>query len=196
MQWKTPPDPLEVTTMTTTRPYTTAEELLAMTGDGRRELIRGCVREMIPAGSEHGRLAMRVGWRLARFVEEHDLGEVFAAETGFHIGSDPDTVRAPDCAFVRRERLDEFPGPRGFWPGPPDLAVEVVSPGDRTAQLEEKVLDWIDAGTCMVVVIDPTRRSMTVHRSREDAQILSEGDRLDGGDVVPGWSIPVHRIFD
>lgn len=174
----------------------TADELLRTPDDGlRRELVRGEVREMTPAGFDHGMIAMRIGSRLHQHVEANGLGVVCAAETGFKIESDPDTVRAPDAAFIRRERLGEVGSPRGFWPGAPDLVVEVVSPGDSYGEVEEKVLDWLSAGCRMVVVVNPQRRTATVYRSRTDIAVLAEGDELDGGDVVPGWRLPVREIF-
>jgi len=174
----------------------TADVLLHMPADGfRYELVKGDLVKMAPAGREHGVLAMRIGWRLAQHVEANDLGEVLAAETGFKIASDPDTVRAPDAAFVRRERVAESEEGRGFWPGAPDLAVEVVSPGDTYTEVEDKVLDWLDAGTLMVVVVNPRQRTVTIYRSRTDIVILTQDDILDGKDVVPGWSLPIRELF-
>ncbi|HEX2092626.1 MAG TPA: Uma2 family endonuclease [Longimicrobiaceae bacterium] len=174
----------------------TAEELLRMPrGRVRRELVRGVVREMTPAGYGHGKVAMRLGSRLDVHVEENDLGVVVAAETGFRIASSPDTVRAPDVAFVRRERAEEVGDDEGFWPGAPDLAVEVVSPNDSFGEVEEKVFDWLSAGCRMVVVVDPRKRTATVYRSRSDITVLAEDEELDGGDVVPGWRLPVRELF-
>lgn len=174
----------------------TADELLERPDDGfRYELVKGELMKMPPAGSEHGKLAMRVGWRLAQHVESQYLGNVYAAETGFILSTDPDTVRAPDAAFVRGERLAETGEGRGFWPGAPDLAVEVVSPGDTYTEVEDKVLDWLDAGTLMVVVVNPRQRTVTVYRSRTDIVILTQDDTIDGNDVVPGWSLPIQELF-
>lgn len=182
--------------MTSVLHAVTAEDLLAMPrGCRRRELVRGEVREMTPAGHDHGRIAMRIGARLDRFVEENGLGRVYAAETGFRIASEPDTVRAPDAAFVTEARVQEVGEARGYWPGAPDLAVEVVSPSDRFADVEEKVFAWLDAGTRMVVVVNPAQRTATVYRSREEIRVLAEEDALDGGDVVPGWSVRVGELF-
>ena len=125
-----------------TRNHTvTAEELLRMPANGvRRELIRGEVRELTPAGHRHGKVAMQVGWRLAQHVQANGLGQVYAAETGFKLASNPDTVRAPDAAFIRRERLDEGNSAEGYWPGAPDLAVEVISPDDRYTESRRRCL--------------------------------------------------------
>ena len=104
-------------------------------------------------------------------------------------------MRAPDVAFVRQERVEEAGDARGFWSGAPDLAVEVVSPGDTYSEVEDKVLDWLDAGTLMVVVVNPRQRTVTLYRSRADIVILTQDDILDGKDVVPGWSMPIRELF-
>lgn len=181
---------------TQTRPMT-AEELFRMPDDGyhRYELVRGELRTMAPLGAYHAKSATRVGMHLGNFVNENDLGEVYIAEVGFLIGSNPDHVRAPDVAFVSREREDEVGEMHGYFPGPPDLAIEVISPNDIYREVDEKVQDWLDAGTRMVIVINPRRREVRVHTPTSDTVILTPGDTLDGGDVVPGWRIPVSRVF-
>lgn len=174
----------------------TADELLRMPDDGfRYELVAGELRRMTPAGGRHGRIAMKVGISLGHYVEQNQLGAVYAAETGFRLASNPDTVRAPDLAFVDQARAAAMSDPEGYLPGAPDLAVEVVSPGDTYAEVEEKVLEWLDAGTRMVIVVNPRRGAVTVYRSRDEIRVLSGDDVLDGGDVVPGWSVPVGRLF-
>ncbi len=173
-----------------------AEELLHMPDDGfRYELVRGELRRMNPAGNVHGRIVVRITWRLAQHVEENRLGTVYAAETGFKLATDPDTVRAPDVAFVSRARVEAIGEIEGFWPEAPELAVEVISPGDSYADVEEKVFDWLDAGTKMVVVINPRQRSATVYKSQTDITVLAEAGVLDGGDVVPGFELAVRDIF-
>lgn len=182
--------------MTTEVRVVTAEELLRMPDDGfRYELVRGELRKMSPAGHTHGRVAMRFGSRLDHYVDAHDLGVVYAAETGFLIDRDPDTVRAPDVAFVRRDRLELADRSRGYFPEAPDLAVEVISPGDTYSEVEEKAMAWLAAGTRMVLVVDPRRRTVTRYRSFGDITILTEADIIDGEDVVPGWTIRVADLF-
>ena len=161
----------------------------------RYELLKGKLIKMPPAGSEHGKVAMKIGWRLAQYVTAQALGETYAAETGFRLASNPDTVRAPNVAFVTRERVDEAGEVAGFWPGAPDLAVEVVSPGDTSTEVESKVSEWLRAGTRMVVVINARQEAVTVYRSLEDVVILTRGGILDGGEVVPGWTLPINEIF-
>jgi Uma2 family endonuclease len=120
---------------------------------------------------------------------------VYAAETGFKLASNPDHVRAPDAAFIRRERLEQLGEVEGFWPGAPDLVVEVVSPSDTFLEVQDKVFDWLDAGCRMVVVVTPRKRAVTVYRSLSDVKVLGEADVLDGADVVPGWRLPVKDLF-
>ena len=143
---------------------------------------------MPPAGGKHGSVAMRVGSLLSVHVRANDLGEVFAAETGFILRRNPDTVRAPDASFIAKDRLPEGELPIGYLEIVPDLAVEVVSPNDTTREVWDKVGDWLRAGTRLVWVIDPASRSVTVYRSMDDFQILSEGDELVGGEVIPGFT--------
>ena len=182
--------------MTAGQKPVTAEELLRTPEDGlRRELVHGEVRTMAPAGNVHGRIAMNAAWSLTGHVKRHDLGVVFAAETGFKTTSDPDTVRAPDAAFVRRERMEAVDEIEGYWPEAPDVAVEVISPNDRFAEVEEKVAYWLAAGTRTVLVVNPQGRTVTVRFSEGEARILSEGEVLDGADVVPGWTLPVADVF-
>lgn len=182
--------------MTVAHRPVTAEELLLMPDDGvRRELVSGEVREMAPAGNVHGRIILNITTPLDRHVRENGLGIMFAAETGFEIAIDPDTVRAPDAAFVRRERVEEVGEVEGYWPGAPDLAVEVVSPNDSYAGVEEKVASWLEAGTRMVVVAEPRTRTVTGRSSRKEIEVLAGEDVLDAGGVVPGFSMPVSDVF-
>jgi Uma2 family endonuclease len=182
--------------MSTTVQNITAADLLRLPADGRRyELIRGELRQMTPAGSMHGRLVMRIAARLFHHVEAHNLGTVYAAETGFQLAQDPDTVRAPDVAFVSRQRLRSVEETEGYWPGAPDVAVEVISPSDRYTDVQDKVVDWLEAGSRMVIVVNPRQRVVTVYHSRTDIVMLTEADTLAGGDVIPGWQLPINEIF-
>ena len=174
----------------------TADDLWRLPQDGQRhELVRGELRTTPPAGFDHGAKVVNLTLPLAQHVRAKQLGVVVGAETGFVLARDPDTVRAPDMAFVRQERIPAAGNPRGYWDGAPDLAVEVVSPGDTYSEVEEKVDDWLAAGTRMVWVVNPRRRSVTVYRSRTAIAILAENDLLDGQDVVPGFSSRVGDIF-
>ncbi len=175
----------------------TAEELLNMPDDDfRYELIRGELNKMPPPGHVHGRVAMKFGWRLAQHVETKKLGTVYAAETGFLLERNPDTVRAPDCAFVSRERLAAIGDVEGYLPGAPDLAVEVISPGDTYTEVEEKAIEWLANGSAMVLVLNPRKRTVTVYRSLTDITILDQNAVLDISDVVPDFKVSVKDLFD
>jgi Uma2 family endonuclease len=174
----------------------TADELLRMPDNGfRYELVQGELRRMSPAGFHHGRLIMNIATPLDQHVRTQNLGTVCAAETGFLLTTDPDTVRAADIAFIRQERITPEAEIEGYWPGAPDLAVEVVSPHDLYTEVDEKVTDWLDAGTRMVVVVNPRKRTVTVYRSLTKITVLREQDSLDGSDVVSGWTLAVAAIF-
>ena len=182
--------------MATAHQLVTAEELLRMPDDGYRyELVRGELRKMAPAGHLHGRIAINITTPLDRLCASAYFGIVYAAETGFKLASNPDVVRAPDVAFIRRDRVEEVGDVEGYWPGAPDLAVEVISPSDTYAEVQEKVFDWLEAGTKMVILVMPRKRAVTVYRSLTDIIMLTEHDMLDGGDVVPGWKLPVRELF-
>ena len=148
-----------------------------------------------PASFRHGGIAAEVFTRLAEYVREGNLGRVVSTETGFLLARDPDTVRAPDVAFVSRSRIERAGTFRGFFPGPPDLAVEVLSPSERPADVHAKTGDYLAAGARLVWVIDPARRQVRVHRSLLRPVILDEASMLEGDDVLPGFSVNVARLF-
>ena len=180
----------------------TSEQLLTYDAGGKRtELVRGRLMVREPAGYHHGSVAARVLVRIATFLETdqrtrasaHPLGEVLAAETGFTLQRRPDTVRAPDVAFVAWERI---PIERaGFAELAPDLAVEVLSPGDRAGEVLAKVADWLNAGTSLVWVIDPTRRVARVYRADGTQSVANEGDALAGEGVLPGFVMGLGGLF-
>ena len=174
----------------------TADELFRMPDDGfRYELVKGALRQMTPAGFQHGALIMNISIPLGNHVKTHRLGVVCGAETGFRIGSKPDTVLAPDVAFVRQERLPSSGLPTSYWPGAPDLAVEVLSPGDTSSEVQDKVAAWLAGGTRVVWVVDPQRRVVVIHRADIAPQTLSEGDTLAGDPIVAGLHLAVSEIF-
>jgi Uma2 family endonuclease len=132
---------------------------------------------------------------IASHGRAHALGVVCGAETGFILASDPDTVMAPDVAYVRRERIPSSGRPRGFWRGAADLAVEVLSPADTPRQVEDKARAWIEAGARLVVLVDPRSRTVTLRRPNGPSSALSESGVLEGEDVVPGFRLAVADIF-
>jgi Uma2 family endonuclease len=173
----------------------TAEELSHLNLPGKRtELVKGILRVREPAGYRHGEVAMSLAAAMHAFVRARHLGRVLAAETGFKLSSDPDTVRAPDVAFVRADRIP-VPAPLGFPAIAPDLAVEVLSPDDRPGEVLEKVGDWLNAGVRLVWVVDPGRRLARVYRPDGSETALAEHDALDGEDVLPGFSCPLTEVL-
>ena len=175
----------------------TADELLTMPDDGFcYELIKGdLIKVSPPPGYEHGLVTMNIAGPLYEYIKSKDLGKVYAAETGFLLEQNPDTVRAADVAFIRRERIEKAGPVKGYWKGAPDLAVEVLSPRDTIGRVEGKVAEWLGAGTRAVWVVSPTMHSVTVYRSLTDIEVLTENDTLDGGDVVSGFQISIAEIF-
>ena len=153
------------------------------------------MRRTPPAGFEHGIRSAKIGRHLDAHVEKHKLGYVCGAETGFKIAQNPDTVRAPDAAFVRQATIDERGISKGYWEGAPDLAVEVISPGDTYTEVAEKVDEWLNAGCAMVWVVNPRRETVEVYRSPEDMIVLRGDDILEGGDVIEGFQCYVHELF-
>ena len=173
----------------------TAEELLNMREDRQRyELVRGALRKRPLMGHLDSYYALNVGSELFMHVEANRLGRAYSSNTGFLLERDPDYVLAPDAAFVRQERVDAVGEERGYFPGAPDLVVEVISPSDRYADVDDKVKEWLNAGVLMVVVVNPRDCTVQVH-TPDTVVTLTEADTLDGGDVVPGWRLPVADIF-
>lgn len=177
-----------------TRTYT-ADALLAFPSHWHYELVRGRLRRMhLPAGDLHGRCTMLLSARIGVFVEDRRLGRCGAAETGFLIHRDPDTVLAPDFAWVAADRLPETPA-GGFVSVVPDLVLETRSPSDRPRAVADKVKEWLDAGVGMVLELDPQRKRLTVYRPGAETVALSPDDTLDGGDILPGFSLPLSALF-
>lgn len=161
----------------------------------RVELVRGrLVREPRPAPL-HGRVLSRLDRRLGAHVDEAGLGDVLV-DVGFVLSDVEQTVRGPDLAFVSRDRLsDDAYDEQGFWRFPPDLAVEVVSPSNSASEIQQKVLEYLDAGTRLVWVVYPRGRRVTVHHPGGEARVLGADDELDGADVVPGFRVRVSELF-
>lgn len=175
----------------------TAQELLEYSHESyRTELIAGRLVEMEPTGAQHGVVAATLSHLLRAHVLPLDLGKVFGAQTGYILASDPDTVRAPDASFVSRERIEALGGvPAGYWPGPPEIAFEVTSPNDRRAAVRCKTDSWLQAGTRVVVVVDPQRATAVVHRRDAPPQLCSGAETLDLADVLPGFAPSVADVL-
>lgn len=168
----------------------TADELLRMPDDGSRyEVVRGELRKMSPAGNRHTIIGIRIAASLFTHVHANALGEVTGADGGYWITRNPDTVLAPDVGFIRRERAvitDRF------FDGPPDLAVEVISPSDTYTEVEDRTQEWLQAGTRAVVVVNPRRNPVRVHRSGVSEALA---DALAVDDVILGWRMPLSEVF-
>jgi Uma2 family endonuclease len=171
----------------------TAGQLLRAQDIGRCELVRGELRMMNPPGANHGRITIKLTVPITNHVDARGLGTIYAAETGFLLSRDPDTVRAPDIAFVSAGRPPA--PPRGYYPGAPDLAVEVLSPDDRPAYVADKVAEWLESGAAAVWVVDPFERIVTVHEPDREPVAVGEHGTLRGGSVLPGFAIPVREIL-
>ena len=181
--------------MSTTTGLMTAAELLEMpSGNMRQELVKGELRTMAPAGYEHGTFGGRLATAMGRHALANDLGDVLTSEAGFCLSRNPDTVRAPDVAFVCKARIPN-PRPKGFFQGSPDIAVEIISPGDTLEEVEDKVAEYLEAGTVAVWVLNPRRRTVSVHSPDGRVRRLQATDLLEGGDVFPGFSIAVSALF-
>lgn len=175
----------------------TAEDLFRMPDDGNHkyELVAGRLVTMTPAGGLHGAVGMRLGGALTAYVDEHRLGVVLNADTGFKLESDPDTVRAPDVSFVAQSRISASGLPTGYWQGPPDLAIEVLSPSDSRADLRAKVAEYLRLGVREVWFVEPVERQLTIHRPGETPRTVGEADTLEGGELLPGFRYPLARLF-
>ena len=163
-------------------------------GEFRHELINGELITMPLPGLPHGRITLRLAVPLAQFVWDHDLGEVYD-HSGFHLTVNPDTVLGPDVAFVSKGRLREAREDKGYWPGPPDIAVEVLSPSDRPSRVTTRVSRWFGYGVKQLWIVNQKNRTVTVYRSPSDATTFSGSDYLEAQDLLPGFRLSLDRIF-
>lgn len=160
--------------------------------EGRYELVKGVPVEMPPVSSEHGDVAALVVEFLAPYVRQRDLGRV-KVETGYQL--DEDTMRAPDVSFVSKARQQQIDSPEKLVPFPPDLAVEIVSPSEAAVLVHGKVRDYLRAGVRLVWVVYPDEREIVAHYPGGTAQTLTADDTLSGGEVIPGFTVPVRELF-
>jgi Uma2 family endonuclease len=175
---------------------TTAAELAEFSENGfRHELIRGEVQRIPLAGGVHGEIGQELGWRLGAHVAANNLGQLYAAGTGFLLAEDPDTVLAPDIAFIRADRLPPREDQVGYVRVPPDLVVEVVSPNDRASEIAAKVALYLSLGVRAVWVIEPRLQTVTLYEVDRRPRILVADDVLDGGENVPGFQVAVAELF-
>jgi Uma2 family endonuclease len=183
-----------MTVIAAVKKQTTADELLAMGDIGRCELIDGEIIHMAPAGAQHGGVTMEIAARIQIFVSAKKLGKVYAAETGFTIKRSPDSVRAPDVAFIQSSHLPD-PTHAGFIAGAPDLAVEVCSPSDRWSEVLAKIDQWLAAGATSVWVVDPPSKSIEVYRKGSQSIRYHVGQKITDEPTLPGFELSVEDIF-
>jgi len=174
----------------------TAEELMQLPrGYYRAELINGELIKMPVPKVPHGRIAMRLGLPLVQFISDQNLGEAYISEIGFQLTRNPDTVLGPDLSFISKERLERIGETKGYWQGPPDLAVEVLSPGDRPGKVNKKIAPWFSFGTKQVWIVDQKHSTVTVYRSLSDTTTFSGSDYLESPDLLPGFRISLDKVF-
>lgn len=173
----------------------TAGDYFYKSADEQSELVKGqpCVRS--PSGGTHGKYTARLAMLISPFIEKNNLGEFYGAETGFILFENPDTVRAPDYAFITKPRLSQIGNHDKFVPIPPDFAVEVISPNDRWQAVEEKVAEYLEAGVRLVWIVSPYVRSVYVYHESGDVAVVKQNGVLHGFDVLPNFSMPAKRLF-
>ena len=178
------------------RRYVTAAEFLeSSAAAGSTELVRGEVRSMIPASAAHGVVAGTIFAAISAYAESAALGVCFPDNTGFLLPGLGDTVRSPDASFIAADKIPAEGFGTGWLAAAPDLVVEVLSPSETASELEAKLRDYFSAGTRLAWVVDVAHRSVGVRSSAEGERSVSIGDTLEGGVVLPGFAIPVERLF-
>ncbi|MHC4470118.1 MAG: Uma2 family endonuclease [Planctomycetota bacterium] len=180
--------------MSSARPVT-AEEFMAM-GEGRRELILGEVVELTPPGWRHGLIQARIAQLLRNFVQEAATGDFVNTESGYKLTVQPDTVRAPDIAVLSAARAVGFEEEPGYLNLAPDLAVEVVSPADSFTEVESRARMWLEHGSRAVWIVEPDSRRVLIYEPDRDRREIDEGEDLEGGEILPGFGIPVAKLFE
>ena len=174
----------------------TAEELLrADIPHKSTELVRGRLIVSEPPSTQHGRVQSKLNFLVGRFVYAETSGALFGQDTGFRIASDPDTVRAPDLAFVRQERISLI-APSGYAAMAPDLVAEILSPGDPPGEALAKVSEWLEAGVEIAWLIDPERRTAQVYRSDGSVAAIPRDGVLEGDNVLPGLTVVLAGLFE
>ena len=182
--------------MSSTKILITADELFLMPKDGfKYELVEGELNKMSLAGYQHGVIIARFTISLGSHIEEYNLGNLCGAETGFIISSNPDTVIAPDIAFISNQRVLQITNPDAYSPIAPELVVEVLSPSDTPKKVTKKIELWLNFGVSVVILIDPRKKELKVYRSLSEPTPLTEKDTLTLDDILPGFSYPLANLF-
>ncbi len=172
----------------------TGEELAAMGDIGRTELVKGEIIHLMPTGHPHSFYEGNITIALGIFVRKHQLGRVLPGEVGIYTHRQPDTVRGADVAFISHERLAQVQS-KSFLDVCPELIVEVMSPDDTWSEVHEKLEEYFAVGAQLIWVVDPRRQRLHIYRSLTDLEILTAQDTLTGGDVLPGFQVPVAELF-
>jgi Uma2 family endonuclease len=177
-----------------TSSYLTGNDLFALGNDWPAELIEGKRVYMSPTSYRHGRIELKIGRLLDRFVEQHRLGQVMVGEVGIYTRRHPDTVRGADVAFISNERLSQAQS-ENYLDVAPELIVEILSPNDRWRDVTDKLDEYFAVGVWGVWIVDPERRQVLAYRSPTEAKRFVAGDMLTGEKVLPGFSVPVDDLF-
>ena len=175
----------------------TADDLLRLHSKGvKGELVQGVLCETASVGIEHGEIAFNLGSEIRAFVRPRRLGRVVGSDVGIWLVNDPDTVREPDVAFIPADRLPLDVRVTGYSEVVPTLVAEIVSPSDSRRAVYDKARMWLSHGVTLVWVVFPDARTVDVHQNGSPIVTLTEDDVLDGGDVLPGFSLPVREVFE
>ena len=180
---------------TTAAKLLTAEEFWHVPDNGKRlELIRGEVVETMPTGGEHSIIVIAFGTLLRLWAKEHNAGYV-GTEAGFILDRDPDVVRAADLYFIRADRLPAGHVPVQFYNLAPDLAVEVIAPSETAEEVQEKVRDYLAAGSSLVVLVYPRTRLLIAHATDGSSRTYREDEIFSDAMVLLGFSCHVAELF-
>ncbi len=175
----------------------TADEFLHLPdGGAATELVRGRIVEMNRPYTSHGYLTMRAAFLIQQYLQQHDIGRVGGADAGVVTERDPDTVRGPDVAFYSYERIPRGPLPPGYWPSAPELVLEIRSADDRWKDIIRKAGEYLSAGVITVAVADPETQRIHLFFADREATVLNSDDQLTFSDILPGFSVPVKKLFE
>ncbi|HZQ09770.1 MAG TPA: Uma2 family endonuclease [Anaerolineae bacterium] len=184
-----------LTPESTTTQLITGEELLARGDIGRCELVEGKIVMLSPTGNRHARIESRFDRTLGAYGESHGLGIALVGELGIYTHRNPDSVRAPDFAFVSKERAARVKSD-GYLEIAPDLVLEVMSPDDRWTNVMKKLGEYLEIGVRVVLIAEPDNQRVSAYRSLTDVQIFNVNDVLTVEDVLPGFSVPISTLFE
>lgn len=181
--------------MATATDLITAEEFERLPSEVRAELIHGEIVDTSPNKSVHGLVERRIAQAMGVFADHARIGIVMSGDNCFLLERDPDLVRCPDVSFVSNERVPK-PFPTGFFPGPPDIAVEIVSPSDRASDISQKIEQWLRAGTVAVWLVDPQAKSLSVHSLEDDKVVGRQVETFLHEELLPGFELSSEPLFE